>query len=93
MKFKIYKPAKSAMQSGKARNKKWLVEAIEEKNIRHLDPLMKWVSVDNTLSELHFEFAKKEEAIEFAQKSGFDFVVEEPLVAKLQKKSYADNFA
>lgn len=93
MKARIYRPAKSAMQSGKARSKKWLVELVEEKNIRHLNPLMKWVSVDNTLSELHFEFANKEDAIDFAKKRGFEFVVEEPELAKLQKKSYAENFA
>ena len=93
MKARIYKPTNSAMQSGKARSRKWLFEVIEEKNIRHLDPLMSWVSVDNTLSELHFEFAHKEEAIDFAKRSGFEFVVEEPLAPKLQKKSYAENFA
>lgn len=93
MKARIYKPAKSTMQSGKARSKKWLVELIEEKNVHHVDPLMNWTSVDNTLSQLHFEFAQKEDAIDFAKKSGFEFVVEEPLAPKLQKKSYAENFA
>lgn len=93
MKVRIYKPAKSAMQSGKARSKKWMVEPIEEKNAHHLDSLMSWVSVDNTMSELSFEFSQKEEAIEFAKKSGYDFVVEEPQAASLKKKSYAENFA
>ncbi len=93
MKARIYRPAKSAMQSGKARSKKWLVELVEEKNIRHLNPLMKWVSVDNALSELHFEFVNKEDAIDFAKKRGFEFVVEEPELVRLQKKSYAENFA
>jgi len=93
MKVKIYKPAKSAMQSGKARSKKWLVEPIDEKNIRHLNPLMNWVSVDNTVSELYFEFATKEAAIDFAKQRGFQFVVEEPQLSSLKKKSYADNFA
>ena len=93
MKVKIYKPVKSAMQSGKARSKKWLVELLEEENVRHLDPLMNWVSVDNTLSELHFEFAHKEDAINFAKSRGFEFVVVEPEMAKMQKKSYAENFA
>ncbi len=92
MKVRIFKPAKSAMQSGKAGNKKWCVKPIEEKNLRHVNELMHWVSVDSTMSELNFEFASKEEAIDFAKKSGFEFVVEEPHAPKLQKKAYADNF-
>lgn len=92
MKAKIYRPAKSAMQSGKARSKKWICELLEEKKLRRQDSLMGWVNVDNTASQLHFEFASKDEAIAFAKKSGFSFEVVEPLLAKLQKKSYADNF-
>lgn len=93
MKVRIYRPAKSAMQSGKARSKKWLVEPIDEKNIRHINPLMNWVSVDNTISELHFEFATKEAAIDFATQKGFQYVVEEPQLVGFRKKSYAENFA
>lgn len=93
MKVKIYKPTKSAMQSGKARTKKWVVEPIDEKNIRHLNPLMNWVSVDNTLSQLYFEFSQKEDAINFAKQNGYDFVVEDPQIASLKKKSYAENFS
>lgn len=93
MKVRIYKPTKSAMQSGKARTKKWVIEPIDEKNIRRLNPLMSWVSVDNTLSQLHFEFLQKEDAINFAKKNGYDFVVEEPKFASLKKKSYAENFS
>lgn len=93
MKVRIYKPAKSAMQSGKANSKKWLVEPIEETNSHSLDKIMNWVSTsDVKLSELHFYFNSKDEAVDFAKKSNFKFVIEEPKIAKLQKKSYADNF-
>ena len=92
MKARIYRPTKSAMQSGRARSKKWICELLEEKKLRRLDNLMDWTSVDNTISQVHFEFASKEDAIAFAKKSNFDFEVVEPLAPKLQKKSYADNF-
>ena len=92
MKVRIYRPAKTAMQSGKARTKKWLVEFIEEKNSRNFDKIMGWTSIDNTLSELHFAFNSKEEAIDFASKKNLEFIVEEPLFSSLKKKSYADNF-
>lgn len=88
---KIYQPAISAMQSGRARNR-WVVEMIENENLRHLDEVMAWVSVDNTMSQLKFDFATKEEAIDFAEKSGYKYQVEEPKKASLKNKSYAANF-
>jgi hypothetical protein len=91
MEVKIYKPAKSAMQSGKAKSK-WLVAPMEKENIRHLNKLMGWVSVDNTISQLDFAFNSKDEAIEFAKKNNLKYVVEEPNLGSLKKKSYAANF-
>ena len=92
MKVKIYQPAKSSMQSGKA-HKKWLLEPIEEQNPRSRNGLMGWVSTNSMNSELSFYFTTKEEAIDFAKESNFEYEVLEPARAVLQKKSYADNFA
>jgi hypothetical protein len=92
MKFRIYKPAKSAMQSGKKNTKKWLMEPIEEKNIRSVNALTGWVSASNTSSQLHFQFASKEEAEKFAQENDFAYEVEEPKFSTLKQKSYAANF-
>lgn len=89
---KIYQPAKSAMQSGKAK-KKWLVEPIDHENHRKLGKLMGWVSSDSTFfSQLEFQFLTKEEAIRFAEDKGFECKVYEPNKASLKKKSYAANF-
>jgi hypothetical protein len=92
MKVKIYKPTKSAMQSGKKNTKKWLLEPIEKSGIRSVNPLMGWVSANNTLSQLRFEFSKKEDAIEFAKSQNFEYEIEEPNAASLKQKSYAANF-
>jgi hypothetical protein len=92
MKVKIFSPAKSAMQSGKRNTKKWLVEPIEETNLRSINPLTGWVSADSTLSQFRFEFVSKEEAIKFAQSRDFKFEVIEPKTASLKQKSYAGNF-
>ena len=92
MKFKIYKPAKSAMQSGRKNTKKWLMESVDENGIRSLNPLMGWVSASDTSSQLKFEFVSKEEAVKFAKSKNFQFEVEEPQVSVLKKKSYAANF-
>ena len=92
MKYKIYKPAKSAMQSGLKHTKKWLLVPLEEKNSRSVNNIMNWVSSDNTENQLKFSFATKEAAIKFAQDQGFEFEIEQPHFASLKKKSYAENF-
>jgi hypothetical protein len=92
MKVKIFRPTKSAMQSGKRNTKKWLMEPIEEKNIRSISPITGWVSASNTSSQLGFIFESKEEAITFAEKSRFEYQVEEPKNLVVTKKSYTANF-
>lgn len=92
MKVKIFRPTKSAMQSGKRNTKKWLMEPVEEKNIRSINPVTGWVSASNTSSQLGFVFESKEEAIKFAEKSEFEYEVEEPKKMLVTKKSYAANF-
>lgn len=89
---KIYKPAKSAMQSGKA-NRKWVAKPVSDENHRRLNQLMGWVSSNSTKnSQLLFEFNSKEEAIEFAEKNQIKYFVQEPKVASFKSKSYAGNF-
>jgi hypothetical protein len=92
MKVKIFRPTKSAMQSGKRNTKKWLMEPVEEKNIRSISPVTGWVSASNTSSQLGFVFESKEEAIKFAEKSEFEYEVEEPKNLLIAKKSYSANF-
>jgi hypothetical protein len=92
MKVKIFRQAKSAMQSGKKNAKKWLVKPIEETNSRSINPLMGWVSVDNTLSQFNFEFSSQESAIEFAKSRNFEFEIEEPKTSSIKPKSYSENF-
>ena len=92
MKVRIFRPAKSAMQSGKRNIKTWLVEPIEETNIRSVNPLMGWVSASNTSSQLQLEFSTKEEAIKFVESRNFQYEIEEPKVASVKQKSYSANF-
>jgi hypothetical protein len=93
MKVKIYSPAKSAMQSGKAKNNKWLLEPIEEKNIRFINPLTGWVSCDDTMSQIKLFFSNKEEAIKYANAKNWQYQVIEPEISAHKKKSYASNFS
>ena len=89
-KAKIYKPSKTAMQSGVKKFDKWIIEFITEKP--GINPLMGWESSTDTNSELKLEFSSKELAIEYAKKNKINFELIEPRKRKTVKKSYADNF-
>ena len=85
----IYKPAKTSMQSGKGKTKKWLFKFKDIKS--GINPLMGWESSTNTMSEINLEFSSKEEAINM-QKNNIIYELIEPKDRKVIKKSYADNF-
>ena len=89
-KAKIYKPSKTAMQSGLKKFDKWIIEFITEDPGKN--PLMGWESSTNTYSELNLEFKSKDLAIEYAKKHNIVYEVIEPKKRKITKKSYADNF-
>ena len=89
-KAKIYKPSKTAMQSGTKKFEKWVIEFITDKP--GTNPLMGWESSTDTYSELNLKFQSKELAIEYAKKNKIDYELIEPKTRKVNKKSYADNF-
>ena len=75
-KAKIYIPAKTAMQSGKGKQKKWVLE-FDSKDTK-INPLMGWESSTDTMSEVVLKFSTKEKAIEYAKKNGITFQIIEP---------------
>jgi hypothetical protein len=86
----IYIPNKNPMQSGTAKNNKWILEFITKNPTKN--PLMGWESSSDTLTELKLEFSSKELAISYAKKKKIDFDIIEQKKRKTVKKSYADNF-
>jgi len=90
IKAKIYKPSKTAMQSGKRNTKSWLLE-FDTLNTK-INPLMGWESSEDTMSEVKLEFKSKADAIFYAKKNNIDYYIVETHTQKLIKKSYADNF-
>src|SRR5215472_3822954 len=88
---RIYRPAKTAMQSGRAQTRKWVLE-YEPATPRRPDPLMGWASTEDTLNEVQLRFGTLDEAIAFAAKHGLDYTVIAPNASTEQPKSYADNF-
>ena len=91
MRARIYKPAKNAMQSGKARTKMWVLE-FEPERAREIDPLMGWTSSTDMRQQVQLEFDTADEAIAYAKGHNIPFDVFEPLKAAPKAKSYADNF-
>ena len=89
-KAKIYKPSRTAMQSGKRNTKKWVLK-FDTLNTG-INPLMGWESSKDTMSEVKLEFSTKEEALNYVKKNNIDYYVVEPEKSKIVKKSYSDNF-
>ena len=89
-KAKIYKPTKTAMQSGNRNTKKWLLEF--DTLDTGVNPLMGWESSRDTMSEVKLKFSTKDQAINYAKKNNIDYYVVEPKKSKIIKKTYADNF-
>ncbi len=88
---RIFKPAKTAMQSGRAQTRKWVLE-YEPATGRTPDPLMGWLSGQDTLNQVQLRFDTRDEAVAFAEKLGLDYTVIGPQSAAEKPKSYADNF-
>jgi hypothetical protein len=91
MRARIYKPARTAMQSGNALTKRWVLE-YEPETPRELDPLMGWTSSSDMRSQVMLEFDTKEEATTFAEKNEIPYQVFEPPAAKVRARAYSDNF-
>ena len=89
-KAKIYKPAQTAMQSGKGNSKNWLLEFDTLNN--GINPFMGWETSKDTMSEVKLEFLTREQAINYAKKNNIDYYIIEPQKRKIIKKSYTDNF-
>ena len=91
MSARIFKPAKSATQSGMARTKQWLL-VFDQDRPREIEPLMGWTSSGDTRQQVRLWFDTKEEAIAYAEREGIAYRVEEPQEIKRRTMSYSDNF-
>ena len=92
MDARIYKPAKTAMQSGRGKTKDWVLEFVSGGN-RSSDPVMGWTSIDDTTGQVRLHFDSREQAIAYAKREGLIFAVEESRDVKRLVKSYSENFA
>jgi hypothetical protein len=92
MTARIYKPSKTAMQSGFAKSKDWVLD-FEPEEPRQVEPLMGWTSSGDMRQQLCLRFATKEEAVAYCERHGIAYQVSEAKTPRRRGVSYSDNFA
>ncbi len=91
MSARIFSPAKTAMQSGKAKTGKWVLE-FDPEQPRKIDPLMGYTSSGDMKSQIRLVFDTQDEAVAYARKHGITYRLQEPKTSKRRQISYAENF-
>lgn len=94
MPARIYQPARTAMSSGTAKTKNWVLE-FDSDQAREVDPLMGWTSSTDTQAQVRLTFDSKEAALDYAKDHGIEAIVSEPKKRKpnIRPGGYGDNFA
>lgn len=94
MSARIYQPARTAMQSGAAKTKVWVLE-YSPASERSVDPLMGWTSSSDTQTQVKLRFDSREAAVAYAAAKGITAEVCEPKPRKhnVRAGGYGENFA
>lgn len=94
MRARIYQPAKTAMQSGTAKAKGWVLE-FAQASARAVDPLMGWTSSDDTQTQVRLRFDSRLAAEDYARAHGIECDVADPNARKpiIRARGYGENFA
>ena len=91
---RIYQPAKTAMSSGTAKTKIWVLE-FAQTDARRIDPLMGWTSSDDTQTQIRLQFDTKDSAVAYAELHDIQATVVEPQkrATNIRAGGYGENFA
>lgn len=94
MRARIYRPARTAMQSGVAKTRDWVLD-FSPAQARRIDPLMGWTSSGDMDAQVKLRFPTQAEAEDYARAHGIDAVVQspQPRRANVRPGGYGDNFA
>ena len=92
MTARIFKPAKNAMQSGRASTREWRLE-YEPEQPRAIEPLMGWTSSGDMKQQVRLHFETKEEAIAYCEQRGIAYQAFDSTPHKRARIAYSDNFA
>lgn len=91
MNVKIYKPTKTATQSGLGNTKLWYLK-VESSNLYYINPLMGWVGSKDPRKQIVLKFDSLEKAISYAKRRNAKYTIDMPKNTKKSLKSYASNF-
>ena len=91
MEVRIYRKAKSAMQSGEGRGGPWRAEFASEARPQ-ADPLTGWTTMPDTRPQVRLSFASEEEALAWARSRGLVCRVQRGGTRTLRPKAYDENF-
>ena len=91
---KIYQPTKSAMTSGMANTRSWVLEFAPEAR-KTIDPLMGWTGSVDMNGQVRLRFETCEQAVEYARRHGIPHQVLKPKTRRhvVRPKGYGGNFA
>jgi hypothetical protein len=92
MTARIYKPARTAMQSGTGNTKEWVLD-YEPEQRRVIDPLMGWTSSGDMKQQVRLRFDTRDEAVAYCERHGIPYEVFEAPLQKRARIAYSDNFA
>jgi hypothetical protein len=94
MRARIYQPARTAMQSGTAKTKSWVLD-FAPADAREIDPLMGWTSSADTQAQVRLRFPAKDAALDYARAHGIDADVQDPKPRSpnVRPRGYGENFA
>jgi hypothetical protein len=91
MQVRIFQPSKTAMQSGRGNTQKWVLE-FEPTVPKGPEPLMGWTSSADTKEQVRLAFDSREEAVQYAERHGYAYVLVGAHDRRVRPKAYADNF-
>ncbi len=92
MAARIFRPSRSAMQSGKAKTHQWVLE-FEAADAKRVEPLMGYTSSSDTRSQVRLSFETREQAVAYCEREGLAYRLEEEAPERKRPQlSYSDNF-
>jgi ETC complex I subunit conserved region len=92
MTARIYKPARTAMQSGSAKTKEWVLD-YEPEEPRVVESLMGWTSSGDMKQQLQLRFDSVDEAVAYCERNGIAYQVFPEKKPARRGIAYADNFS
>ncbi len=91
MKARIFRPSKTATQSGLGKTEEWVLE-YEPCSERKPEPLMGWTASGDTTNQVRMKFTSLDEATTFAERKGLEYSVLQPHQRRVKPRNYGDNF-